>query len=98
MVSRRELAEHSDARERDVADLHAERRSFGHEHIDARAEANDAHAVALVHALTLARIGHDAPSDEPRDLPDEDAPRARLEPDRRLFVREARLLVGGVHE
>jgi len=48
----RELPEHSHAGSRDIAELRSNRGADRQEEIDARAEANDSHSVALPDALT----------------------------------------------
>ena len=46
------------------------------EDVDARAEANEAHALALLHAIALLRVGHDAARDQAGDLPHENVIRS----------------------
>src|SRR5205823_9389172 len=67
-------------------------------HVDARAEPDEPHALALRHALALATVRDDATRDQSGDLSHQDAVRAGLDADRRLLVLAARCLGARVQE
>src|SRR3954466_13048099 len=62
---RLQFGDHARARERRVTHLHAELRRHRQKNVDARAEADQAHSIALLHLIAFLGVGDDAPRDEP---------------------------------
>ena len=97
-LRRAELGQHGLAGHRCLADRDARHGAIGQEDVDARAEPDEADALACLHLLVAGAPAHDAPGDEAGDLDDSDGAVRTVDDEAVAFVLSARLVEFRIEE